>query len=246
MGHDKKLPEAVPMIKSFLKQFLQRAAFLTATTSMLLVIAPLEVEAAKPPPTPLSCSISPAGGSTAEGVPITFTGSTQGGKGKISYSWNFSGGSGTPTASTDNSVDVTYGSVGGPFVVLLDVTDKNGDTDNCSTTVTVTQVGVNTPPVANDDGYPATINTPLNVPAPGVLGNDEDADGDPLTAELETDVTSGSLTLNDDGSFAYTPNTDFLGDDTFTYFAHDGTEQSLQRSPLPSKTLHHPRVRRCT
>ena len=168
------------MLKGFLKRSLQRAAVLTATASMLLVFAPVEVEAAKPPPTPLTCSISPPDGSTAEGVPITFTGSTQGGKGKKSYSWDFSDGSGVPGTSTDTSVDVTYGSVGGPFAVLLDVTDREGATASCSTTVTVTQVGVNTPPVANDDDYPATINTPLNVPAPGVLGNDEDADGDSL------------------------------------------------------------------
>jgi mono/diheme cytochrome c family protein len=37
-------------------------------------------------------------------------------------------------------VDVTYSTVGGPFAVLLDVTDKQGDTASCSTTVTVEDV----------------------------------------------------------------------------------------------------------
>ena len=214
------------MIKIFQKRFLQRAAFLIATASLLLVVAPIEVEAAKPPPTPLSCSISPADGSTAAGVAIRFDGDTLGGKGSKTYSWDFSEGAGAPVASTDSTVDVTYSTVGGPYDVLLEVTDKQGAIANCSTTVTVTGGGVNTPPVANDDGYTMTINTTLNVSAPGVLGNDDDAEGDPLTAVLENNVSNGSLTLNDDGSFDYTPNTNLTGDDTFTYNAYDGLDLS--------------------
>ena len=211
------------MLKGFLKRFLQRATALTAAAGMLLVFG--AVEAA---PKPFTCSISPADGSTVAGVPITFTGMTEGGKGQKSYSWDVSDGAGVPVASTDTTVDVNYGTAGGPFDVLLDVTDRNGAIASCSTTVTVTQIGVNPPPVANDDDYTATINTPLNVPVPGVLGNDDDADGDTLTAVIETDVPSntGSLTLNANGSFDYTPATDYLGDATFTYFAHDGTVPS--------------------
>jgi nitrite reductase (NO-forming)/hydroxylamine reductase len=191
--------------------------------SLLLVAGTLEVVAA---PKPLGCNISPDGGTTAEGVPIQFTGMTQGGKGQKSYSWDFSDGAGVLATLTDNTVAVTYGTAGGPYAVLLDVTDGQGTVASCSTTVTVTQVGVNNPPVANDDGYPAVINTTLNIAAPGVLGNDDDADGDPLTAVLETDVSSGSLALNADGSFDYTPGTDFTGEDAFTYYADDGTDQS--------------------
>ncbi|MEN8264403.1 MAG: cytochrome D1 domain-containing protein [Nitrospirota bacterium] len=214
------------MVTGFLQRFLQKAAVFSAIASMLLVIDVFEVQAAKPPPAPLSCSISPADGSTAAGVPIRFIGDTQGGKGSKSYNWDFSDGSEVPAASTEKSVDVTYSTVGGPFAVLLDVTDKQGATANCSTTVTVTQGGVNTPPVANDDSYTVTKNTTLNISAPGILDNDTDAEGDPLTAALETDVSSGNLALYTDGSFNYTPNTDFTGQDFFTYFADDGTDQS--------------------
>ena len=56
-----------------------------------------------------------------------------------------------------------------------------------------------------------------------MLGNDTDADGDPLTATLVDDATHGELTLNADGSFSYTPETGFTGSDTFTYMANDGT-----------------------
>jgi VCBS repeat-containing protein len=66
----------------------------------------------------------------------------------------------------------------------------------------------------------------LNVAAPGVLTNDSDADGDPLTAVLVSDVSNGSLSLNSDGSFSYTPNANFNGSDSFTYTANDGTADS--------------------
>jgi nitrite reductase (NO-forming)/hydroxylamine reductase len=157
---------------------------------------------------------------------------TQGGKGSKSYSWNFSDGSGAPAASTDNSVDVTYSTAGGPFAVLLDVTDKQGASASCSTTVTVTQGGVNTPPVANDDGYTTPKNTALNIAAPGVLGNDTDAEDDSLTVIPASGVLFGSLTLNADGSFIYIPNTGFYGEDSFTYLAHDGTVPSITHATV--------------
>ncbi|MEO1470814.1 MAG: cadherin-like domain-containing protein, partial [Pseudomonadota bacterium] len=56
----------------------------------------------------------------------------------------------------------------------------------------------------------------------GVLANDSDVDGDALTAVLGTDVTDGTLTLNADGSFDYTPDADFNGSDSFTYTVSDG------------------------
>jgi hypothetical protein len=51
-------------------------------------------------------------------------------------------------------------------------------------------------PVAVDDAYATDEDTPLNVAAPGVLGNDTDADGDALTAVLDTTTSNGTLTLN--------------------------------------------------
>lgn len=209
-----------------MQRCLRKGGLLTAA-SLLLALVPLASQAAKPPATPLSCSISPADGSTAAGVAITFSGSTQGGKGGKTYSWNFSDGTGSPGTATSSSVDVTYASVGGPFAVLLTVSDKNNNVANCSTTVTVTTGGGgNNAPVASDDSYTVAADTTLNVNAPGVLGNDSDADNDPLTAEPGSGASSGTLNLNPDGSFDYTPNAGFSGQDSFTYFAHDGTEPS--------------------
>ena len=84
----------------------------------------------------------------------------------------------------------------------------------------------NTPPVAVPDAYSATGGLPLVVPSPGVLGNDTDAEGDPLTAMLVTPPASGTVTLLTDGSFTYTPAPGFAGTVTFSYAAHDGHDPS--------------------
>jgi VCBS repeat-containing protein len=89
-------------------------------------------------------------------------------------------------------------------------------------TVTLTVNHVNQPPTGNQDGYVATEDTPLTIAAPGVLGNDTDPDNDPLTAVLSSAPANGTVALNADGSFTYTPNKDFAGTDRFYYKASDG------------------------
>jgi hypothetical protein len=79
----------------------------------------------------------------------------------------------------------------------------------------------NDPPVANDDSYNTVSGMMLVVPAPGVLGNDTDNDGDPLTVVL-VNGTQGTLNLSSDGSFTYLSPLGFNGVDMFTYQAFDG------------------------
>jgi hypothetical protein len=88
-------------------------------------------------------------------------------------------------------------------------------------TVTWGDTGGNTAPVAAGDSYEVEQDASLSVPTPGVLGNDSDADGDVLTAELVTASTHGSVALFGDGSFEYTPAAGFTGHDSFTYLARD-------------------------
>jgi hypothetical protein len=78
------------------------------------------------------------------------------------------------------------------------------------------------PPSTNDDAFVTDEDMPLTIGAPGVLANDTDPDGDALTAQLVAGPTFGTLILNSDGSFVYTPNADFFGDDAFRYAASDG------------------------
>jgi VCBS repeat-containing protein len=87
---------------------------------------------------------------------------------------------------------------------------------------------LNTTPVAADDTYSVAEDTTLLVAAPGLLDNDSDADGNPLTAVLVSGPAHGALTLHADGSFLYTPATDFHGLDHFTYRASDGVADSTE------------------
>ena len=97
-------------------------------------------------------------------------------------------------------------------------------------TVNITVTPVNDPPVANNDGPYATLeDQALTVPAPGVLANDTDADTPhaSLTSISATTPLHGTVALNPDGSFLYTPQANYNGTDTFTYRAFDGLAQSL-------------------
>jgi len=53
-----------------------------------------------------------------------------------------------------------------------------------------------------------------------------DPDGDPITAQLVSGPTNGTLTLNPDGTFTYNPNTHYVGPDSFTYTWSDGIAAS--------------------
>ena len=92
--------------------------------------------------------------------------------------------------------------------------------------MSITVTPLNDPPVAEPDGYTAEEDRAISVPAPGVLGNDHDLDSTTLDAVIEEGPSHGTLDLNTDGSFVYTPATDYFGPDSFTYRAGDGEAQS--------------------
>ena len=77
-------------------------------------------------------------------------------------------------------------------------------------------------PEAIDDVYSGLQDNLLQIEAPGVMTNDIDLDGDELSASVAVEPSSGSLELSEDGSFIYTPNEGFFGDDTFGYTVSDG------------------------
>ena len=106
-------------------------------------------------------------------------------------------------------------------------TVNDGTVTSAQATVTIIVEPINRAPVAVADGsYSTSEDTTRNLAAPGVLGNDTDADGDTLTAVLVSGVTHGTLALNANGSFAYTPATNYSGPDSFTYRARDGSLDS--------------------
>ncbi len=80
-------------------------------------------------------------------------------------------------------------------------------------------------PVATDDIYSTDEDTVLAVASPGVLLNDTGT-GSPLIARLVDAPSHGTVALNDDGSFIYSPSTDFSGSDSFSYKVIDGSAES--------------------
>jgi hypothetical protein len=103
---------------------------------------------------------------------------------------------------------------------------RDGRADSTAATVTLTVRPVNDAPVARDIVYALDEDSALFVAAIGVLSNDSDVDGDPLTASLVDGAAHGSLQLNADGSFLYTPDANFHGTDSFRYRVNDGSTDS--------------------
>lgn len=131
----------------------------------------------------------------------------------------------TKLNANDGAAEDNFGhsvSVDGDTVVIGSAYDDDkGISSGSAYVYSLNSTGSNAP-VAFDDSYSVNENTVLNVIAPGVLGNDNDLEGDTLNAILVDSTTNGILALNDDGSFSYTPNSDFNGTDSFTYKANDG------------------------
>ena len=99
---------------------------------------------------------------------------------------------------------------------------SDGEGDDDTTEVFIDVGFVNTPPVAEADTFDTPEDDPLTVPAPGVLGNDSDPDGDTtLVAAKQTEASNGTVTLNSDGSLEYVPEPDFNGADNLTYTASE-------------------------
>jgi hypothetical protein len=88
-------------------------------------------------------------------------------------------------------------------------------------------------PVAALDFYSTGEDLPLVVGADlGVLANDLDPAAGGLTAEVLTGPEHGTLTLNADGGFTYTPEANYHGGDSFTYKAISNGEEMIAVGPI--------------
>jgi hypothetical protein len=186
------------------------AAGFTSVTS-----GPIDVRAA--PTTTQIVSDMPEPSQPGQGVEVVFTVTTAGGTPTGSVRVTASGGSESCSATV---------SAGRCTIVLnadgnrtLTASFQGGDLFQSSSDTEAHQVITpDQPPVAQDDGYSASAGVPLTVSAAdGVLANDNDPDGDPMTAAVTDPPDRGTLSFNPDGSFVYTPSAGFFGSDSFTY-----------------------------
>ena len=107
---------------------------------------------------------------------------------------------------------------GGPATITVTVTDADGETTTDQFKVTVNSVNDN-PAAANDTGFTLDEDTQIKI---NVLGNDSDlADGDTLTIDSVTAPANGTAVIVL-GQIKYTPNENYVGEDSFSYTVSDG------------------------
>ncbi|KNZ31847.1 MAG: hypothetical protein AD742_15315 [Methylibium sp. NZG] len=122
-----------------------------------------------------------------------------------------------PAADWSGNTDFTY-----------TATDDRGAA-SASATVAINVAAVNDAPVAQADVASTPINTPLA--SIQVLVNDSDADGDVLRiASASVDPALGSVSVNADGTLAFTPATNVTGPVTLSYVVGDGRGGSASAS----------------
>ncbi|WP_442771199.1 retention module-containing protein, partial [Zoogloea ramigera] len=126
---------------------------------------------------------------------------------------------GTVTLNPDGTLRyVPNPDFNGTDTITYTISDGKGGTATATVTVNVTPV--NDPPVARPDTASTNEDTPVILP---VLGNDSDADGDPLTVTNATvNPAQGSVVINPDGTLSFTPAPNFNGPAQITYTIDDG------------------------
>jgi hypothetical protein len=130
----------------------------------------------------------------------------------------------TPSAGFTGADSFTYRAV-----------NANGPGNTATVSLTVS---AQLPPTAADDAYGTAANQQLDVPAPGVLGNDNSNGGGAMTASLVSGPSAGSLALSVNGGFTYVPPVNFTGVVTFTYRA--GHVGGLGNIATVTITVNHP------
>ena len=102
----------------------------------------------------------------------------------------------------------------------FDFIGSDGTTELGVQTFTINIAAVNDVPVGNDDAFGVDQDASVSG---NLLANDSDVDGDTLSVIANTYATeNGLINVAADGSFTYTPNTGYVGTDTFTYNVYDG------------------------
>jgi hypothetical protein len=116
----------------------------------------------------------------------------------------------TPDAGFDGTDSFTYY-----------VTD--GTYNSTDATVTIRVAGA---PIAADQYYTTAAGQSLTLSTPGMLAGAYTPSGSPLTPVIDSQPQNGTVAVNQDGSFTYTPSPSFVGIDTFKFHATDGTLSS--------------------
>ena len=99
---------------------------------------------------------------------------------------------------------------------------NSGDDTSAVQTFTITITGTNDAPTCVTDNSATFVNASLNA----AIDSCADIDADSLNYALVTQSTHGTTAVSANGTYAYTPNANFLGNDSFTFKANDGALDS--------------------
>jgi hypothetical protein len=188
---------------------------------------PFEIQGGPTAPTSIAFSASTVPENSANGTPVGRLSSTDADIGD-SHTYSLEDTAGGRFGISGSEVRVANGSllnfdVAQSHQITVRATDRAGLILDRTFTITVTGVAAS----AANDSYGTGVGAgPLTVQEPGVLANDTDPNFLPLTAALVSDPTSGSVQLNANGSFTYTPSVGFTGIATFTYRATNAIKPS--------------------
>jgi hypothetical protein len=125
----------------------------------------------------------------------------------------------------------TVNVVAGTGVNVLNVTG--------GTVASITAPAGDTQPLVFAHSYTVLNNGKLSVPANGVLASSVSANGQPLTAVLASGPAHGTVSLNADGSFTYTPAANYVGSDSFPYQAKGSDGTLSTAAPVTIQVLYH-------
>jgi PKD repeat protein len=116
----------------------------------------------------------------------------------VSYDWDF--GDGNAETTTDDSTTYTYGSPAGSYIVEVTVTDDDGATASCSTTVEVQELVANEVPTAVCNGpYEGIVGEDVTFDATG----SEDTDGTIVSYDWDFGDSTGQTTTDETVDYAY-------------------------------------------
>ncbi len=166
-------------------------------------------------------------GADADGLPgsLTYDIATQPAHGSVSCagaSCTY-----TPDANYNGTDTFTFTTKDGPVANRAWATSTPA-------TVTVNVAAVNDAPVANDQSVSVAQDTPLSIQLTG-----SDVENTPLTFTAGTPA-HGSVSCNTAGACTYTPNAGYVGSDSFTFTASDGTAGDTGTVTIAVTKVNHP------
>ncbi len=134
------------------------------------------------------------------------------------YGWSLGDLAGGESGIITITADIEAAAALGDITNNVEISSALFDDLEDNTAEDVTEI-ISDGPEVFDEGYTTAEDTTLEVTttAEGVLENDTAPSGGSLEATLTTAPSNGTVTLNTDGTFVYTPTADFFGTDSFVY-----------------------------